>query len=145
MIPIVIDTNILFSGLYNVEGLERKILDITLENQKIRLFAPDIFWEEITIVLKEKLGFEKSEFIRLIKTFEIIKVTFDQYKEKFEEARNLITHESDIPFIAVGLYLNAPIWSGNTQHFKSLEKSKKIIWFTSRSLSEYLKTKIKTQ
>ncbi|MEJ2249319.1 MAG: PIN domain-containing protein, partial [Candidatus Lokiarchaeota archaeon] len=118
MIPIVIDTNVFFSGLYNQDGLERKILDITLENHTIRLFAPDIFWEEISMVFEEKLGYKKSEVIRLIKIFEIIKVNFDQYKEKFEEARNHITHESDVHFVAVGLYLNVPIWSGNIQHFK---------------------------
>jgi len=47
MISFVIDSNIFFSAIYNEKGLERKILDLSIEKEEIQIFAPDIFWEEV--------------------------------------------------------------------------------------------------
>lgn len=141
MIPIVIDSNILFSALYNNEGIERKILDFASESGEIHLFAPDIFWEEIRRNLHIKLGFELEEINSIISDFHVIEVPFQRYKSNIVKAKELTIHENDIPFLAVSLLLNCPIWSGNEKHFKHLLKSKELIWLNSRNLLEFLRKK----
>jgi len=138
MIPIVIDTNILFSALYNINGIERKILNIIIKSQEIQLFAPDIFWEEIIRNLQSKLDYKAEDIDNLISKFDIIEVPFEKYKEKILEAKKLISHENDTPFIAVCLLINAPIWSGNENHFKNLLTVEKIIWFNTKRLHNFL-------
>ena len=39
MIPIVIDTNIFFSAIYNPKGLEREILDLSIEKEEIHQYT----------------------------------------------------------------------------------------------------------
>ena len=60
-----------------------------------------------------------------------------QYESKIVEARSLISHENDIPFVTCALFLNASIWSRNEVHFKVLDKSKKIILFNSKRLNNF--------
>jgi len=141
MIPLVIDSNIFFSATYNPEGLERKILQLSIEQEEIQLFAPDIFWEEIERNFIRKLGYSKEIISELFSKFNIMKVPFDEYTNSVKKAKLLINHENDIPFIAVALYLNCPIWSGNERHFKHLKDSKEVIWFNSQNLIIYLKEK----
>jgi len=141
MIPIVVDTNIIFSAIYNKDGLERKILDIIIASSKIQLFSPPIFWEEIQRTLKDKLDYPITEIDDFLSLFSIIKVPHKKFKHKIAKARELIDHKSDVPFVAVALYLNAPIWSGNIRHFKPLLNNVEIIWFNSRRLYDYLKSK----
>jgi len=138
MIPLVIDTNILFSALYNINGIERKILNIIIKSQEIQLFAPDLFWEEIIRNLQSKLDYKAEDINNLISKFDIIKVPFEKYKEKILEAKKLISHDNDAPFIAVCLLINAPIWSGNENHFKHLLTLEKIIWFNTKRLHNFL-------
>ena len=141
MIPLVIDSNIFFSAMYNPEGLERKILQISIEQEELRLFAPDVFWEEIERNLIRKLQYSKEIINELFSKFNIMKVPLDDYEPSINKAESLINHENDIPFIAAALYLNCPLWSGNERHFKHLKTSKEMIWFNSQNLILYLKEK----
>ncbi len=141
MISIVVDANIVFSALYNKEGLERTILNTIIETDSIQLFAPDIFIEEIFRNLELKLGFNKEEIERTISEFNIIEVPSEKYIVRFPDAKRLSVRENNIPYLATALILNSPIWSGNEKHFKHLEHSTEIIWFNSRRLLNYLKSK----
>lgn len=141
MIPLVIDSNIFFSALYNLKGLERKIFNLIIEEEEIQLFAPDIFWEEIKRNLIKKLGYRIDEIDEIISKFNILKVPQEKYEIFIGKAELLISHKEDVPFVAVSLFLNCPLWSGNEKHFKHLENSKDIIWFNSRSLFAYLEEK----
>lgn len=141
MIPLVIDTNIFFSALYNPKGLERKICNFIIEEEEIQLFAPDIFWEEIERNLVKKLSYHNDEVSEIVSKFNILKVPQKKYEKSIEKAVLLIIHKEDVPFVAVSLFLNCPLWSGNEKHFKHLKDSKDIIWFNSRSLLAYLKEK----
>ena len=141
MIPLVIDSNIFFSALYNIKGLERKIFNLIIEEKEIQLFAPDIFWEEIKRNLIKKLGYRIDEIDEIISKFNILKVPQEKYEKFIGKAESLISHKEDVPFVAVSLFLNCPLWSGNEKHFKHLENSKDIIWFNSRSLFAYLEEK----
>ncbi len=141
MISITIDANIIFSASYNKEGLERKLINFILEKEDIQLFAPDIYKEEVSRNLEKNLNFTKERIEEHLNDFEIITVPFEKYKKKIPEAKELILHQKDIPYIAVALFLNSIIWSGNEKHFQHLDNSKDIIWFNSRKLLAYLKDK----
>jgi len=141
VISITIDANIIFSAFYNKVGLEREVIDFVLERDDIQLFAPDIYKEEVSRNLIKKLDFYKETIEEHLADFEIIVVPFEKYKEKIPEAMKLISHQNDIPYVAVALFLNSIIWSGNEKHFKHLKDSKDIIWFNSRSLITYLREK----
>ena len=141
MISIVIDANIIFSALYNKEGLERAIINLVLGDAGIQLFAPDIYKAEVSRNLEKKLDYDKEMIDENLSYFDIIEVPHKEYKAKISQARKLIVHQDDLPYIASALLLNSPIWSGNEKHFKHLEHSKEIIWFNSRRLFNYLKEK----
>ena len=140
MISLVIDSNIFFSAIYNEEGLERIILDLSIE-EEIQIFAPDIFWEGVKKILIKKLGYANEETQQLISKFDIIEIPQDKYENFKEQAKTMISHKNDIAFVSTSLFLNCPIWSGNITHFQHLKNSKEIIWFTSRELFDYLKDK----
>lgn len=139
MIHLVIDTNIVYSAIYNKSGIERQLLNCFIDNNEFQLFAPAIFWDEILRNLSKKLNFQEETVNSIISQFDIIKISPKQYEPKIVEARSLIFHENDVPFLACALFLNAPIWSGNETHFKALDKSKKVIWFNSKRLNNFLK------
>ena len=141
MLSFIVDTNIIFSALYNKEGLERIVLNLILGNNDIQLFAPEIYRVEISKNLKKKLDFDKEMIISILSDFDIIEVPYEEYKVKILQAKKLIVHQNDIPYIAVALLLNSPIWSGNERHFKHLKNSKEIVWFSSRKLFNYLTEK----
>jgi len=139
MIHLVIDTNIVYSAIYNKNGIERQLLNCFIDNNEFQLFAPAIFWDEILRNLSKKLSFNEETVNSIISQFDIIEISPKQYEPKIVEARSLIFHENDVPFVACALFLNAPIWSGNETHFKALDKSKKVIWFNSKRLNNFLK------
>ena len=139
MISLVIDTNIFFSAIYNNEGIERKILDLSIEEDKIQIFAPDIFWDEIKRILNKKLGYNEDEIEQIISKFDIVEIPQDKYEKFREQAELIMSHKSDIAFVSSSLFLNCPIWSGNVKHYQQLKNSKEIIWLRSRELYDYLK------
>jgi len=141
MISIVIDTNIVFSAIYNKEGIERAIINLILENVDLQLFTPDIFTLEITRNLENKLNIDKETIEKLIFDLDIIEIPYEKYKSKISQAEKLVSHQNDIPYIAVALLINSPIWSGNEKHFKHLETSTEIIWFNSRGLYRFFQEK----
>lgn len=141
MISLVIDANILFSAFYNKLGTERQILDLTLDSHQVQLLAPDIFKEEISRNLIKKLGFSAQEIQDLFSVYDILQVPIERYRSEIHRAQALIIHENDVPYVAVSLLLNCPIWSGNTRHFQALRDSPDIIWFTTSRLKNYLRSK----
>ena len=141
MITLVIDTNIIFSSIYKKNGLERTIINAILENNSIQLFAPDVYKEEISRNLGKKLGYDQEIIDLLLTDFDVIEVPFDKYRSEIPRAKKLMSHKNDIPYIAVALLINSPVWSGNAKHFNHLENSEEVIWFNSRGLYIYLKEK----
>lgn len=140
MIPLVIDSNIFFSAMYNKSGLERKILDLSMLGE-IQLFAPDVFKEEIIRNFVNKIGYSEDYIRELIQKYKTIDIPQEKYRKFLDKAKELITHREDYPLIATSYFLKCPIWSGNKNHFDQLRESKDIIWFTSKDLIKYLKDK----
>ncbi len=140
MIPIIIDTNIIYSAIYNEKGLERKLVDVAIESDEIQLFAPTAFFDEIRRNLSKKLDFQKNTIDSFLAQLDVIEIRFEEYEPKITEARGLIPHENDVPFVACSLLLNSPVWSGNENHFNALNDSKEVLWFNSKRLLDFFKS-----
>ena len=139
MISLAIDTNIFFSAIYNEKGLERQILDLSMEEKEIQIFAPDLFWEEVKRVFNEKLNYNEEEIEQIISKFDFIEIPQKKYGKYKKQAESIISHKNDAVFVSTSIFLNCPIWSGDVKHYKPLRNSKEIIWLTSRELFNYLK------
>ena len=129
---LVIDTNIVFS-LFKSNSFTNKLL----KEYKLELFAPEKLVKELhkysrDICSKADISEEKLlEDISLLSEIIEFKNPLPSFEDK---ADKLISHKEDIPFLALALELNIPIWS-NDPHFK--EQSEVPIFETDK-LSKFL-------
>lgn len=123
---LVIDTNIVFSGILSPGGT---ISDLLLNSNEIfSFYAPTAIFDELG-VHRQKLislsGFTEYEIDFLIRTIlkkinlidlETVKTT--TWKKAIELTKNI--DEYDAPFIALSLELSAPLWTGDKKLAKGL-------------------------
>lgn len=131
-IKLVADANIIFSALIK-KGLTSEILfDNTLE-----FYSPDYLFQELkehkNILLKktERNRKEFSNFIFLLKNV-IQVVNKEDYQDFFELAKKHCPDIDDIPYFALAIKLNRPIWSND----KRLASQNKVQIFTTKEILE---------
>lgn len=125
MIEIVTDANELFSAIIaKGKGMQTKKLDI-LFSDKVKLYAPSKLFEELgkeknALKLRRLSGFSESEFDLFIELLRLrIKLVFTKdFSDKLLEAKEICPHHKDIPYFALALKLNCPIWSGEKKFIK---------------------------
>jgi len=111
---IVIDANILFS-FFKKDSTRRKIIELMLDNECI-LVSPEFVIEEL-ISDKDKIirfsGIKNSEFFFIFSLLRknIVTISKEEYASFFVEARKLSPHIKDVPYFALALNLDCPIWS----------------------------------
>ncbi len=116
---LVVDANELFSAIIaKGRGMQTKKLDI-LFSDKIKLFAPSLLFKELNKQknvddIKSKSGFSDEDFKVFLKLLELrIEPVYDEeISDKVSEAKDISTHLKDIPYFAVALKKDCPIWSG---------------------------------
>ena len=112
---LVSDTNIVFS-LFKKDSFTNRLL----KEHEIKLFAPMQLIKQLhkysaDVCSKAKISEEKFlQDISLLPELIELKEPLPSFESK---ASKLISHESDVPFLALALELNIPIWS-NDDHFK---------------------------
>ncbi|MFD2834194.1 PIN domain-containing protein [Gramella sp. AN32] len=130
---IVVDTNIIFSGLLSPNGT---ISDLLLNSFDVfDFYSPTFILEELSNH-REKLlkitGFSEKELdflqITILKKIDLIDIESIR-KSTFEKSIALTKNvdEFDAPFIALGLELASPLWTGDKKLIKGLTK-KGIDW-----------------
>lgn len=137
---IVVDTNIIFSGLLNSDGF---IGDILLNSgDSFEFYTPTIAMDEL-LRHKAKLlklsGYTQNQFEFLLRVFfkEIQLIDLESINSDSLEKAEMLTHDVDIfdkPFVALSLELNAPLWTGdkklvnglNSKNFQLLISSKEL-------------------
>lgn len=122
----VIDTNIIFSGIYNLKSNAGLVLLLATED-KIDLLSSDFVKNELKRILKEKLLFSKNEIDEIITSLPITWIEDDIYKEQIKSAEKLISHKKDIPILACALTLGIDIISGD-KHFEKIKTKKIKVW-----------------
>lgn len=112
---LVVDTNIIFS-LFKSDSFTTRLL----KERNIELFSPQSLIKELDkycdlICSKGKIPKESFEEVKK-SILEIVKI-IPESKELLSKADKLISHKTDVPFLALALELEIPIWS-NDPHFK---------------------------
>ena len=116
---IVVDTNIVFSGLLSPNGT---ISDLLLNSSgMLEFYAPTYLFDELENH-KEKLlklaGYSENEFnflrMNLFKKIDFIdleSIRESTWEKAIELSKNV--DEFDAPFIALALELESPLWTGD--------------------------------
>ena len=116
----VIDTNIIFSALYNPHSKAGEIILFAIEG-KIELYAPESVKSELTKILEKKLDYEKEEIEETITSLPITwieKEIYEEYKEEFD-----LRDENDRSVAACCLILNCALLTGD-KDFDNVKKIK---------------------
>ena len=142
MIKLVVDANEIFSAII-AEGRDQKTkkLDI-LFSEKVKLYAPSKLFEEIekeknALKLMRLSGFSEQEFNLFIELLKL-RIHLIQTKDFFEnivQAKNLSPHDKDLPYFALALKLECPIWSGE----KKFTNQQKIKIYNTKDLIDNFK------
>ncbi|HMF34261.1 MAG TPA: PIN domain-containing protein [Candidatus Lokiarchaeia archaeon] len=122
----IIDTNVIFSALYNMESNSGDLLFLAI-NGAIELIAPETVKEELIRNLRNKLNYSEEEIEETIQALPITWIDSLVYDSFMKVAPEYIGHENDYPIIACALALNVDIVTGN-KHFHPLKKKIIIAW-----------------
>ena len=111
---IVIDTNVLISGMLNPSGPPGKIVDL-LRSGALQVVVDDRILSEYTDVLRRKY------FLRYFKKSEREDVIEYLSKNSYYTLSRIVAQdmpdEGDIPFLEIALSEGAPLITGNLKHY----------------------------
>ena len=110
---LIIDANILFAALIK----DSTSIDLIFSDN-IRLFAPEFLLLEFKKHKKEILKKTKrteKEFNEIFTILEnlITIIPKEDFKEFMERAKEISPDENDVPYFALALKLNVPLWSND--------------------------------
>ena len=132
---LVIDANILFSALIK----DSFTVDIIVRDD-IELFAPEFLFDEFLqhkedILRKARKTTE--ELHRLLNSIkELIKIILeDDVDDIMDEAERISPDPKDIPYIALALKLEIPIWSND----KKLKEQDKVMVYSTEEIIKRLR------
>jgi uncharacterized protein len=111
---IVLDTNVIVSGLLNPEGFPGRVVDLFLARE-VNLLVDDRILNEYRAVLpRTKFGFDPadiSDFLDLVEA--------DATKISAPPLKLVLKDEADRPFLEVAVAADADfLVTGNTRHFQ---------------------------
>jgi uncharacterized protein len=110
---IVLDTNVLVSGLLSPYGAPAGILDLVVNGKVTLVLDSRIFSEYREVLNRKKFSFSRDAVEDLM--------AFIGHEGLFVTPIPLIItlpDPGDLPFIEVACYAGVPVVTGNTRHFK---------------------------
>jgi predicted nucleic acid-binding protein len=130
---LVVDTNIVFSGILSPEGT---ISDLLLNStDSFSFYAPSAIIDEldkhhkklvkISGLSDSEIQFLRRMLLRKIELIDLESIRSTTWERALELTGNV--DEFDAPFIALSLELEAPLWTGDKKLIKGL-KTKGIEW-----------------
>lgn len=131
---VVVDTNILVSGLLNPFGAPAAIIGLILEGKLTLCYDSRIIWEYQQVLSRRKFHFEQHEINAIL---EFIKENGFQIVSEYNGVIKKIkmVDKNDLPFIEVACTSNAEyLITGNIKHFPKKIGKVKVI-----STSNFLK------
>jgi predicted nucleic acid-binding protein len=122
----VIDTNVIFSALYDIESIPGALLLLAIYGS-IEWVAPESVRTELIRNLEIKLQYSPAEIEDAIQELPITWIDALVYEPYLNLAPEYVNHENDYPIIACALALKADIVSGN-KRFHPLKKEGLKVW-----------------
>lgn len=125
---IVVDTNIIFSGLLNPNGT---ISDLLLNSSDtFNFYTPTYLLDElenhkkkllkITGFSEKELDFLQRNLFKKIDLIDLESIRESTWEKAIELTKDV--DEFDVPFIALALELESPLWTGDKKLIKGLNK-----------------------
>lgn len=129
MTKIIVDSNIIFSAILNINS---RIGQILLNSNKIyHFYAPRFVRDEIfnhQEKLKRLAQLDDNQFLEVyelvLKNIKILDHSIARkanYQKAFKLCENIDL--DDIPFVAFSLYLNGKLWTGDKKLIKGLKEN----------------------
>jgi len=133
-VKIVIDTNVLISGILNPSGPPGRIVDF-LRNGFLQLVIDDRILSEYADVLRRKY------FLRYFEESEREDVLDYISKNSYYTSTRVVVHnmpdEGDVPFLEIALSENAPLVTGNLKHYPRRVRKGCIVLSPRQFINEY--------
>jgi len=132
-VKIVVDTNIIFSGLLSPNGT---ISDLLLNSSNtFDFYSPTYLLDElenhkkkllkISGLSENELDFLQRKLFKKIDLIDLESIRESTWEKAIELTKNV--DEFDAPFIALALEMDSPLWTGDKKLIKGLHK-KGIDW-----------------
>lgn len=109
---IVLDTNVLVSGLLSPHGAPAKILNLIINGNIIIVLDARIFDEYSDVLHRKKFSFPDDAVNEIISFIRKEGVFISPVP-----VNCTIPDPGDLPFIEVSLHANVPVVTGNIRHF----------------------------
>ncbi|WP_202319185.1 PIN domain-containing protein [Archaeoglobus neptunius] len=135
----VVDANVVFASLIARGGTFR-IFAINRILGKFRFVAPEYLFIEIRehfdeIIEKTKLSREELNVIVNFLESQIDVIPFEEFEDKYDDAKSISPDVDDVPYLALALKLNCPVWSND----KKLRRQNVVKVYTTREVIQMLK------
>jgi predicted nucleic acid-binding protein len=131
---IVVDTNILFSALYDPSSDAGRLILFALE-RKVDLFAPESVKLELDQSLRKKLAYNEADARETIAALPVKWVERGVYDGAMGLAKGQLAHEADVPILACALVLGHDIVSGD-KHLLSVKPKIARVWRLKQLIGE---------
>jgi putative PIN family toxin of toxin-antitoxin system len=121
---IVLDTNVLVSGLLNPDGPPGRIIDLILDRHLVLLYDDRIIGEYLDVLARPQLDISQDRTTAILNFFRLAGEQIIAYPLKAD----LLPDKDDLPFAEVGISGKADtLVTGNTKHFKTLMKDMTVL------------------
>ena len=121
MLLVVLDTNVLVSGLLNAKGSPGKVLDLVLTNQIQVVYDNRILGEYEEVLARSELRLDQNKVISIVDHIELSGIII----EPEVLPKNGYTDPDDIMFAEVFITSNADaLVTGNLRHYRPLVEQK---------------------
>ncbi len=109
---VVIDTNVIVSGLYDPDSPPGRVLDAGAAGV-LELCAPEAVRTELRRVLREVLDYTGDDIERTLEALPLEWVEEEVYRDDLGEAVRALRDRDDAPILACGFALGCDIVSGD--------------------------------
>ena len=144
MLTLVADTNVVFPAIIRPGRMRKLLFD-----ERLQLYAPEELVEELETLQDKILKFtnlspEEISFIKRVITTQIIRIV--PRKTYLQTARNIYplvatVDPKDTPFVALSIYLDALLWTGDKGLLKLSLETKKFRAIDTRGVEMLLEGK----
>jgi uncharacterized protein len=134
MLLIVLDTNVLVSGMLNAKGSPGKVLDLILSNQIQIAYDNRILGEYEEVLARPELRLDQNRVIGAIDHIELSGIII----EPNDLPKDGYTDPDDIMFAEVFITSNADaLVTGNLRHYKPLLEQNAVVLSPAQFLERY--------
>jgi len=134
MLLIVLDTNVLVSGMLNVKGSPGKVLDLVLTNQIQIAYDNRILGEYEEVLTRPELRLDQNKVVGVVDHIELSGIII----ERNDLPKDGYTDLDDIMFAEVFITSNADaLVTGNLRHYKPLLEQNAAVLSPAQFLEKY--------